>query len=565
MPYQVQQIIKGKGTPIFVSKDDTVSKALSLMIENEFSQLPVVIKQVETGLPDVDFPEGMITYEGILRGIRNFKARIEDLKVRDVMVTAPIYSVEDDLFDILDRLKDTNAVLITENIGLGPDLVGIVTSYDTAEYFREHTEDLMRVEDIELMVKEFIKLAYTKENGEIDEIKLDEISANLTARINQDGSLSGKTKKFTDLTLTEYISILLIKDTWSIYETVFNVKRDFIRELLYGVRDVRNALAHFRGDITSEERDRLKFCAEWMARRQEEYQIRLEQERKEELIRLYTKTEAREETLSALEAATVHNVDLLSGASSTDFSVTESATSGGRYAALADWLQSQPGRIDQVQLTLNQIEDILNTDLPASARKHRAWWANDSVGHSHSQLWLDAGWRTTYISLNAGKVTFSRIREREKAYITFFSKLLDELRKKSDFPVRDASPDGASWIVIQTIPSVGPSNGLFNFSFTRDKRLRVELYLDLGDQEQTKSVFEKLFAQKDKIETQVGAVEWERLDNRRASRIALYHDGHISEEKKLAELRKWAAESMVKFYNVMSEPTEKAILEVKNG
>lgn len=563
MPYQVQQIIKGKGTPIFVSKDDTVSKALSIMIENEFSQLPVVVKQVESGFPDVDFPEGMITHEGILRGIRNFKARIDDLKVRDVMVTAPVYSVEDDLFDILDRLKDTNAVLITENIGFGPDLVGIVTSYDTAEYFREHTEDLMRVEDIELMVKEFIKLAYTKENGEIDEIKLDETSANLTARINQDGSLSGKTKKFTDLTLTEYISILLIKDTWSIYETVFNVKRDFIRELLYGVRDVRNALAHFRGDITSEERDRLKFCAEWMARRQEDYQIRLEQEKKEELIRLYTKTETREEKLSAIESATVYNVDLLSGASSTDFSVTESATSGGRYAALADWLQSQPGRIDQVQLTLNQIEEVINTGLPASARNHRAWWANDSVGHSHSQLWLDAGWRTTYINLSQGKITFSRIREREKMYINFFSKLLDEFRKKATFPVREIFPDGTSWMVIQTIPQGGPTNGSFSFSFTRTKKLRVELYLDLGDQQQTKDVFDKLLSQKEKFEAQIEHLEWERLDNKRASRISVYHNGHILDETKHSELRKWAAETMIKFYAVIAEPGEQAIQEVK--
>jgi hypothetical protein len=243
--------------------------------------------------------------------------------------------------------------------------------------------------------------------------------------------------------------------------------------------------------------------------------------------------------------------------------VTESATGGGRYATLADWLQSQPGRVDQVQLSFNNIEEIIATDLPASARNHRAWWANDSVGHSHSQLWLDAGWRTTYINLSDGKVTFSRIREREKAYINFFSKLIDELRKKSGVPVRDISPDGASWVVLETVPRRGPSNGSFNFSFSRDKQLRVELYLDLIDQQKTKFVFDKLFAQKEEIEVQVGAVEWERLDSRRASRIALYHDGHILEEGKHPELRKWAVDAMDKFYKVMSEPVEKAILEAR--
>lgn len=153
MAYQVQQLIEGRGRPLSVKKDDMVSQALSTMIEHDFSQLPVI--QEEDGSSGIDMPIGMITYEGILRGIRNFNANIDDLRVRDVMVQAPVFSEEDDLFDILDRLKETNAVLITGFYA--DDLIGIVTSYDTAEYFRNRTEDLMRVEDIELMVKELIK------------------------------------------------------------------------------------------------------------------------------------------------------------------------------------------------------------------------------------------------------------------------------------------------------------------------------------------------------------------------------------------------------------------------
>src|SRR5258706_12374153 len=109
MPYEIGQIIEGKGTPICVSIDDTVSKALSLMIEYDYSQLPVM-KTID----GMEIPDAMITYEGILRGIRNFDAKIADLKVRDVMIVPPFYSVEDDLFDILDRLKDTNAVLVVD-------------------------------------------------------------------------------------------------------------------------------------------------------------------------------------------------------------------------------------------------------------------------------------------------------------------------------------------------------------------------------------------------------------------------------------------------------------------
>jgi CBS domain-containing protein len=553
MPYQVQQIIEGKGMPICVTRDDAVSAALSLMVEHDFSQLPVIKKYEE-----FDVPEGMITYEGILRGVRNFNAKIDDLKVRDVMVSAPIHRIEDDMFDILDRLKDTNAVLIITDFTGVPDLVGIVTSYDASEYFRKHTEDLMRVEDIELMLKEFIKLPYTNENYELDLARLNEVSAK--AASNRESTPTDRVKTFDELTLSEYISMLMMRDYWPAYEKIFNVKRDFLRELLFRVRDIRNALAHFRGDITTDDRDRLKFCTEWLARRQEEYQALKEEQERNRFIELAKRAVSAEQAHVIVESDDIKNS---SNPNSTDFSVIESDRGGGRYAALADWLQSQPGKVDQIQLSFNQIEEIINADLPASARNHRAWWSNDSVGHSHSQLWLEAGWRTTYVNLSEGKITFTRIVEREKAYITFFSKLLDEFRKKANFPVRDVSPDGASWMVIQSIPRGAATNGSFSFSFTRNKKLRVELYLDLGDQEQTKDVFDKLSAQKDKLEAQLGPLVWERLENRRASRISIYHDGYISDERPHPELRKWASETMVKFYNVIAEPAELAIQEVK--
>jgi CBS domain-containing protein len=553
MPYQVQQIIEGKGLPVYVNKDASVTEALTLMIEGDFSQLPVIKKYQEFNIP-----EGMITYEGILQGVRNFNAKIDDLKVRDVMVTAPTYRVEDDMFDILDRLKETNAVLVIIDITGIPDLVGIVTSYDATEYFRKHTEDLMRVEDIEVMLKEFIKIPFTNENDELDKVKLNEVS---TKAANNRENAADRLKTFEELTLNEYISMLLMREYWPAYEKILNVKKEFLRELLFRVRDIRNALAHFRGDITKDQRDRLKFCTEWLSRRQEEYQAWKQEQEHIKTVEMLQQSRSVEQSQVDVEPSDIKH---LSSIGSTDFSVIETENGGGRYAALADWLQSQPGKVDQVQLSFNQIEEIINTDLPASARNHRAWWANDAVGHSQSQLWLEAGWRTTYVNLSEGKITFSRIQDREKAYITFFSKLLDEFRKKANFPVRDISPDGASWMVIQTIPRGQATNGSFSFSFTRTKKLRVELYLDLGDPEQTKAVFDKLYVQKEKFESQLGPLAWERLDHRRASRIFAYHDGYILDERNHAELRKWAAEMMVKFYDAIAEPAELAIQEVKS-
>jgi CBS domain-containing protein len=411
MPYQVKQLLEGKGYPVCVKKDDEVAMALAIMIEHDYSQLPVLDIQ-----EDFELPNGMITYEGILRGLRNFKLQINELKVRDVMSDAKIYTVADDLFDILDTLKNTNAVLIMSDVH--PQLVGIVTSYDTTEYFRNRTEDLMRVEDVEVTVKDIIREAYLSENGDLDE-------ENLTRGIKlvSHRGKSEKPKTFDELSMAEYINLLTLPATWDFFNSIFNLPRESVGELLHGVREIRNSLAHFRGDLTPEQRDQLKFGVEWLARCQEEYQSRKQREEtariREMLKDVKTGEEETDSSLKDLARSTE--------ASYAEFTVTEAAVGGGRYAALADWLQSQPGRIDQTQLTFSEIEEIIGADLPSSARNHRAWWANDSVSHSQSQLWLDAGWRTTYINLSEGRVTFSRIKERERAYISFFSKLFDEL------------------------------------------------------------------------------------------------------------------------------------------
>jgi hypothetical protein len=63
----------------------------------------------------------------------------------------------------------------------------------------------------------------------------------------------------------------------------------------------------------------------------------------------------------------------------------------------------------RVALTFSAIERILGRALPASARKHRAWWSNEQSGsHSHARAWMDVGWRVAAVDFNAGRVEFER-------------------------------------------------------------------------------------------------------------------------------------------------------------
>jgi hypothetical protein len=60
-----------------------------------------------------------------------------------------------------------------------------------------------------------------------------------------------------------------------------------------------------------------------------------------------------------------------------------------------------------VSLSFAEIERILGFALPASARRHQAWWANEREGtHSHARSWLEASYRTQGVDLNAQTVRF---------------------------------------------------------------------------------------------------------------------------------------------------------------
>lgn len=75
------------------------------------------------------------------------------------------------------------------------------------------------------------------------------------------------------------------------------------------------------------------------------------------------------------------------------------------YNHLAEQLRSAPGR--EAPFTFREVEQVIGRSLPASARKHQAWWAN-TPSHSHAASWMKAGWRTARLDLAGERVTFVR-------------------------------------------------------------------------------------------------------------------------------------------------------------
>lgn len=571
MPFIVQDLIEDNPNLVTVRLKDPVELALSRMISNDFSQLPIVDEQFR--------PEGMITAESILRALKNFGVNMEKLCVEHAKVKADEFRNDADLFELLDRLQATYAVLIVDG---ERRLKGIVTNYDTAEYFRRRAEDMMLVEDIETMVKDYIQAAYQLENGETDMEGLENVVQQMTdsgqaLRNNFERALihyltlqSGSSgapnsewletvfnkhftgerpvRRFDDLTLYEYVELLLHKEQWPRYQPIFNLEREAVRILLDKVRDTRNELAHFRSDVTLAQRDHLRFSANWLAQYQD----------------LITAAFAgkdidvsREEVIEVQDQAT--DISLQKDDEANIMPVEDEAEpEESRYAPLAIWLQNQPPRKDLVKPTFTQIEEIIGGDLPRSAYDHRAWWANDPIGHIQSQQWLDVGWRVASVNMTTQVVRFARIKERQKAYIDFFSQLITDLKQEPGYGHLQNLPDGSNWYWTHGASSNDTYLASFNFSFGRGGIFRIELYIDTGKKELNKQLFDALHENKAAIEDELGELYWQRLNNRRASRISKILQGSITDsEDKLENLRAEAIPTMIKFTNILRPQTIK--------
>ena len=67
-------------------------------------------------------------------------------------------------------------------------------------------------------------------------------------------------------------------------------------------------------------------------------------------------------------------------------------------------------RDSEWRATFADVEEVLGFALCASARKHRAWWANSTSHPEASSGWLAAGWETRDVDMGGERLVFLRQR-----------------------------------------------------------------------------------------------------------------------------------------------------------
>lgn len=142
----------------------------------------------------------------------------------------------------------------------------------------------------------------------------------------------------------------------------------------------------------------------------------------------------------------------------------------------------------------------------------------------------------------------TRDSDTKEKYRVYYQALLDELRTQHRFTnARAGQPQ--NWYTFAS-----ESSRVFKYSttFAQGGKVRAEIYIDMGDKAKNEALFDLLLARQDEIQREFGGpLAWERLDTKRACRVAVYRDGDIDADSEvLAEIQAWVVAQLLQLKKV---------------
>lgn len=150
------------------------------------------------------------------------------------------------------------------------------------------------------------------------------------------------------------------------------------------------------------------------------------------------------------------------------------------------------------------------------------------------------------------------LKGRYQVRLEFWKQHLQKFNRKSNL-FSNISPSKDNWLSAGT----GVSGVGFNFTISRTYA-RTEVYMSRSVAEENKFIFDKLLAQKETIENETGALEWERLDDKKACRIKQELDNvNLYEKDDWEKMSNFMIDSMLKLEPAFRKPLNKINNELK--
>lgn len=220
--YRVSRLEAANRKPICVAANDSLEKAVTLMLVNDYSQLPVT-----NGDRNL---KGIISWRSI--GRTAYKTSLPGT-VKECMEDAFSARLDDYIFSVVDLVLEHDVVIVKDDTNL---ITGIITAADLGMLFNQLSEPYILIGEIENHIRNILE----------EKIQIEEIIKVVSA-----GNVKREIKSVTDLTFGDYVRTLENPKLWDQVGSKFD--RGVVVELLDEVRRVRNCVMHFDPDGPSPE------------------------------------------------------------------------------------------------------------------------------------------------------------------------------------------------------------------------------------------------------------------------------------------------------------------------
>jgi Domain of unknown function (DUF4268) len=138
-------------------------------------------------------------------------------------------------------------------------------------------------------------------------------------------------------------------------------------------------------------------------------------------------------------------------------------------------------------------------------------------------------------------------------YLKFWERFLERIHREHPTWTSATKPGTANWFAMPCPFKGGP---YFSVGLPSGGRLRTELYLDYEQgSDAVEYLYSFLYDRRDEIEAIYGApLDWEPLPKSRASRIAAYAEGDVSNTDEYGDYIDWFFDSLGRLREAMADP-----------
>jgi len=235
---RIRTLAAANRRPVPVTRDARVREAVTEMMMNDFSQLPV--------MPNERDVHGMISWKSI--GQQASLGRPCEF-VRDCMERAETISADMPLLTAIPLIVEHEVVLVRET---DRTISGLVTTSDVSQQFQELAEPFLLLGEIENHIRTLIDGGFTP-----DELR------EAASPDDHERQVEG----VEDLTFGEYTRLLENPDDWA--RVGIALDRARVIKRLHRTRKLRNDVMHFSPDgISPEDREFLRDTVAFMQRLQ---------------------------------------------------------------------------------------------------------------------------------------------------------------------------------------------------------------------------------------------------------------------------------------------------------